>query len=514
MVRDDRAQEKFLAGNPQLPAPLISFYKSLKKGVAQADGRGLLAPVVTSLAALLIYLGTTAPDLTWAYDSADGGELITAAVTLGVPHPPGYPVYVIVGNLVGRIPIGTVAFRFHLLSATCMAVSAGVLSGIVARVMGRRVIFYRQLDGDNALPGRMTLLAPPIAAGLTFALLPLVWQQAIVAEVYSLNMLFVSLLLWLLLTQGRSARSFLVGLLLGLSTSAHLTSLLLLLPSILIVGLKDWRRLTSGLLVGLLPFLSLALLARGSSPIVWGAPASLSGWWWLVSAQLYHPNILALAPAMWATRLLNWLSLPTLWVAAALSMIVLWRWKNTRDMVENGSSTILGVAALYLLYGFTYDAEDAQVLLLPALAILCVLAAVSMIRPSRAVLLLPLILMLINFQRMDLSQRTTARDIAYAALQEIPRDAIVLTSGDRATFSLWYLQFVTGQREDIAIVDGDLLAFAWYRSRLSHTYPALLGLEFDDVGRFRRLNQSSQPLCRLRFGAAAIEYLSCIEEPT
>jgi hypothetical protein len=196
-----------------------------------------------------------------------------------------------------------------------------------------------------------------------------------------------------------------------------------------------------------------------------------------------------------------------------LAIIVAWRWRNIRHQVENRSVIIMGVAALYLLYAFTYDAEDAFVLLLPALAILSVFAAVSTRRPTRAVLLLPLMLMLINFQRMDLSQRTTAREIVHVALREIPRDAIVLTSGDRATFSLWYLQFVAGQRDDIAIVDGDLLAFAWYRSRVRRTYPALVGLEFDDVERFRRLNQNSRPLCRLRFGTAAVEHLSCIEEP-
>jgi hypothetical protein len=113
-----------------------------------------------------------------------------------------------------------------------------------------------------------------------------------------------------------------------------------------------------------------------------------------------------------------------------------------------------------------------------------------------------------------LGQRTTAREIADAALQEIPQDAIVLTSGDRATFSLWYLQFVDGQRQDIAIVNGDLLAFTWYRSRLRGTFPALAGLELDDVERFRQLNQRDRPVCELRLGTAAIEHLSCTKEPT
>jgi hypothetical protein len=43
------------------------------------------------LLVLAIYLPTVPRDLTWLAHSGDGGELITAAVTLGVPHPPGYP---------------------------------------------------------------------------------------------------------------------------------------------------------------------------------------------------------------------------------------------------------------------------------------------------------------------------------------------------------------------------------------------------------------------------------------
>lgn len=513
MVPDDRPREKPFVGNSQRPISLIAVCKSLKKGIAQEDRRSLVASVITALTALLIYIGTTAPDLTWAYDSVDGGELITAAVTLGVPHPPGYPVYVIVGNLFGRIPVGTVAFRFHLLSAICMATSAGLLSGIVARTMGRRDTFQRQLGREQAPPNHIGSLVPPIAAGLTFALLPLVWQQAVVAEVYSMNMLFVSLLLWLVLTRGRTVHSFLIGLLLGLSISAHLTSLLLLLPSILVVGLQDWKPLTSGLLVGLSPFLTLPLLAHGGSPLVWGMPVTLSRWWWLVSAQLYHPNVLALTGSMWVTRLVSWLSMPTLWIAATLVIVVAWRRKDILGQESSGFVAYMGASVLYVFYAFTYDAEDAQVLLLPPLAILCIFATISTRRPSRAVLLLPLALLLINFQRTDLGQRTTAREIAEGALQEIPRNAIVLTSGDRATFSLWYVHFVTGQRKDIAIVNGDLLAFAWYRSRLKRTYPALAGLESDDVERFRQLNQSKRPLCELGLSSAAIEHLSCIEEP-
>ena len=66
--------------------------------------------LATAMVALGIYLLTIAPDLTWANASPDGVELITASATLGIPHPPGYPTYVVLGKLFSLLPMGTVAF--------------------------------------------------------------------------------------------------------------------------------------------------------------------------------------------------------------------------------------------------------------------------------------------------------------------------------------------------------------------------------------------------------------------
>lgn len=51
--------------------------------------------VGVSAAIFLVFLFSLAPGLTWAHQGADGGELVTAAVVNGVPHPPGYPLYML-----------------------------------------------------------------------------------------------------------------------------------------------------------------------------------------------------------------------------------------------------------------------------------------------------------------------------------------------------------------------------------------------------------------------------------
>ena len=88
------------------------------------------APYMTFTIALVVYLLTLAPGLTQAHFGGDGGELITAAVTGGVPHPQGYPTYSLLGSLLRWLPLGTVAYRFNLFSAVCMAATAAIISQI------------------------------------------------------------------------------------------------------------------------------------------------------------------------------------------------------------------------------------------------------------------------------------------------------------------------------------------------------------------------------------------------
>lgn len=64
-----------------------------------------------ALPSYILYVRTLAPTVT----SEDSGELITAAYTLGIAHPPGYPLWCILGKLFSLIPLGNVAWRVNLL---------------------------------------------------------------------------------------------------------------------------------------------------------------------------------------------------------------------------------------------------------------------------------------------------------------------------------------------------------------------------------------------------------------
>lgn len=440
-----------------------------------------IAPLLAAALAFIIYWLTLAPDLTWANWSGDGGELITAAMTGGVPHPPGYPTYLLLGRLFATLPFGSVAYRFNLLSAISAAVAAAAVAAIVA---------HHAPETDKPA-GRFQPYLVPVAAGLTLAWIPAVWGQATVAEVYAPNLALLALFLWALLT-GRPA--LVVGLLLGLAITTHLTSLLMLPLALLLLPPRPWVPFVAGLALGLLPFLAPAMLARGNSPVVWGRPDTLSGWWWLVSAQIYRPNVFALPPEQWLPRALDW-GPGLLAQFAGLGLVALGAALTRRSSLGSRPAfPLLGTAVLYGLFAFFYSTPDAAVLALPALLLLSILLA-DMLRLWRvAAAALPLALLVLNFQAQDLGQEVHLRRVALDMYRAAPAGAILLTPGDQSIFTLWYFQHVEGERPDLVLVDGNLFAFDWYRQRLAMHYPGLTHLAEDDLAAFRN-QRNSRPVC-------------------
>jgi hypothetical protein len=447
--------------------------------------------LVVAALALGLYLLTLAPDLTWAHFSADGGELMTAAVTLGIPHPPGYPTYVVLGHIFSRLPLGSIALRFNLFSALAMAAAAGLSAAAALRLLPQPAPRRRLAAG---------------AAGLTFAVAPLAWGQATVTEVYALNAAVVAALVWALLSK---RPSLLNGLLLGLSLTTHLTSLLLTPAALALTPRRQWGRLGLGALLGLSPLLLLPLLARGSSPVIWGDPTTLRGWWWLVSGALYHPNLsVPTGAARLATlqELAGWLG-PQLgwigWPVAALGIYGVLA-GATGDARQRAASSVRApgfwlpaTAVAYALTSLAYRTDDAELYFLPGLLLLALFLAPGWGRYGRWAPLLPLSLILLNFGSQNISQDGAVRAGAEQVLHAAPQEAILLTPGDRSIFTLWFLHHVEEQRPDLALVDANLLAFDWYRERLQAQQPGLRALDRDDLDYFLETNRRQRPLCTL-----------------
>jgi hypothetical protein len=165
------------------------------------------------LAVLLLYGLTLAPTTAlW-----DASEYITAAYTLGIPHPPGNPLFVLLGRVASLVPVSTVAVRVNMLAALSSAFSAAVWFLVVERVL------------SAWFPLRWTRLVAAGAATLLSATAFTVWNQSVVNEkVYTVSLAFFALVSWLTVLwcddpDGRRADRLLVliGYLIGLGYANH-----------------------------------------------------------------------------------------------------------------------------------------------------------------------------------------------------------------------------------------------------------------------------------------------------
>jgi hypothetical protein len=137
---------------------------------------------------LLGYLLTLAPTVTFW----DAGELIAAAKTLGIPHPPGTPLFVMIAHVWALLfPLGEYAFRTNLLSALLSATGAGLFF-LVAHQSIRALT--ADLEGETR---RLLRLGGAAAAAVLGAFTFTNWQNSNETEVYSVATFTIAAICWL-----------------------------------------------------------------------------------------------------------------------------------------------------------------------------------------------------------------------------------------------------------------------------------------------------------------------------
>lgn len=155
---------------------------------------------------------------------ADTFEFQVTAPKLGTVHPTGYPLYLLLGKLWTLIPIGTIAWRMNFGTAV-YALLAGGFCFALLRDLGR--------DPDDLIDSSPWVESAAFVGTILLLILPIVWSQAIAAEVYTLHLLFGAVAFWLMgrLLTGRISwdkGSVLLTAWLGLSMTNHVTSVFLI----------------------------------------------------------------------------------------------------------------------------------------------------------------------------------------------------------------------------------------------------------------------------------------------
>jgi tetratricopeptide (TPR) repeat protein len=179
---------------------------------------------IVFIISLALYACTLAPTVTLV----DSGELITAVRSLGVAHPPGFPLYVLLAHIATLFPMGSVALRVNFASAFFAALAASMLTLVVAEMMlvaaraqsekkkaqkktkrdkkARKPVSQpavsqpaSHVEAEMSQHLRWSIaLAPCLVAGLLFAFSRTLWAYATITEVYTLNALLILIIFYLM----------------------------------------------------------------------------------------------------------------------------------------------------------------------------------------------------------------------------------------------------------------------------------------------------------------------------
>jgi len=191
---------------------------------------------IVFLIAMVNIIATTAPTTSFW----DCGEFIAASYTVGVPHPPGAPLYLLVGRLFSMLPLGdNIGWRVNLISGLLSALTVLFLYLSIVRIL-RAWRGYEETAAD-----KITVYGSAAIGALALAFSHSFWFNAVEAEVYAVSMFFTAFvfylaLLWLDYADAPKGNRILLFIfyLVGLSTGIHLLNILAMLSVVYIIAFQ------------------------------------------------------------------------------------------------------------------------------------------------------------------------------------------------------------------------------------------------------------------------------------
>lgn len=428
-----------------------------------------------------VYWCTLAPTL----QVADAGEQIAAAHFLGVSHPTGTPLYLLLmKGWEWILPFGTIVWRMNFLNACLSTVTVALLSMTILRLS----VYF------GASKGRALFLALSLSLALSFS--QTYWYESVAASSYVLHYFFVVLYVWIfsgVVLRRRHGGLRLLYLVTGLALANHVLSLVLLVLvfwysfSLALrkeITLREFAFACSFLLPGLSLYLYIPLRAASDPLVNWGRPDSLARFFHYITRRDHTGNLYVTG----ARDLLDIYAFhaksfffdlfPLLPVLAASS--ILWLWIGTQNDERGQARTIPGASGLLVLTGIFLFIFNLLLLSLHAshldlfflkrymepgymgLYFSCVVLIVSFLSlsPRRVFLgFLPLLVLIplggfaLHFERNDRSQNRLLDTYVKGLFAHLPEGAALYAEGDNHLFPLLYYHLVEGYRPDMILIN-------------------------------------------------------------
>lgn len=451
-----------------------------------------------------LFMATLHPTIT----AGDSGEITASAFSLGIPHPPGYPLYVIIAeSFAYAFPLGNAAYRVNIVSAVFGALTCMMVYLITKKIWDWEII------GRSLGFSEFQLL--PIFAASSLALSREFWYRSTVAEVYTLNTSLILLIIYLLMVwRGRiiyaglkiqnSKLLYLAAFLFGLGIGNHHT-ITLILPGIFLFTLRPLvsaQRSTVGhrgvedkqqtgksiafhfsllaffFLVGLSIYIYLPLRSFKDPFMDWGDPQNLRNLIDVFTRKSYLPQEMERGWEVLVKQLETFNPIQEFtFIGFLFGLFGIWGlWKRGKEVAAMLLITLLlsSYGLIFLAGSSTKDVDIMKKFYLPSYTVFSVLigsgiaaAVKSGARGLRIAVFSFAAVMLVwqfasHYPQTNNSGNYLAYDYGMNELKSLTSGSVYINKGEIKTFPLWYLQGVERYREDVKVVVAYFLTQGWY----------------------------------------------------
>ncbi len=436
--------------------------------------RGYAAITLSFFMVVFVYLHTMNP----VFKNNDSPETSAAACTLGIGHPPGYPLHAVTAKIFSYIPAANPAFRINLysvfLSLCVFFVTLMILKKLLKRITKK----------DE------TVLAAISAAVIMFSYM--IWNQGTEAKggIYMLNLLFLSLIIWSvmeLLERFEPGRLYFISFIYGLSLANHWPSMIVLAPALAAVYLMHIKKASLKnvffcllfFIIGLTPYLYMFIRASADPALNWGDPSNLKNFIWVVLRKAY----LGPVDATWDVykyQIMEFLKLfftnfGWLWLFLIPGIAAV------RAYSRRLNTLLLSMSALIILvvvfYNRTLEGVKwlIQIFIMPAEYIIGLFAAAgaaytfTLLKNKKifargaylAALAAAALMMHQNFGKNNHINDYLSYDYGYNLLKTMEAGSLYAADGDYNLMPVYYIQEIEKRRRDVIFATASFLIFDW-----------------------------------------------------
>ncbi len=466
--------------------------------------------VLVFLVTQLVYLQTLNP----TFSNDDSAETITAGVTLGLQHPPGYALAAVIGRIESLLPLGSFGFRANWAASLLASSGSVLLTAIIFSILNTGWFFR------SSKPEKWIISFCAVIGGLSLAFSSVYWQNSLSAKggIYLLGICLQLVILCYLVYAVKKENPALSKILelsiflTGLGLANHWETTVVFIPALLLffigtqkMRLNRWIRATCFVILGFSPLLYLPLRGHLNPALNLGAPDTFSLFLADLSRNYFNYREMTVVGALF-NLLKGSLSLKGLSVMLRQPFenkigtfllylgweigwpgVILALW-GVRQWLRSSGKNILYfiLLSLFLLWAVNFSyfnisqtsdspymnikfflPGDWMIFLLSSIAMVFLLNQLNGLKKSLSFLLALLMAVCLIWKEkniwdnMDQSSQTVTYDYGQNLLKSLPAHSLFFAESDADYFSLYYLQRVEHRRTDVVMIPTFILFESW-----------------------------------------------------